>query len=243
MKSFLKEIESKFKEIQEQDQDGDKDQDFADVQIARMIASGMSKEDAIAKVKGKKYNEEAKPDFLDLDRDNDTNEPMKQAAAQANEATIEVPQEKLAQVKAQADDDDTIKVVDEEIDEQNVTGAIAGYNTPNAFSTKAQAKKKKNMKYESVQAAMDQKYAAMIESYSKFSTGNPKSTPSQTVNGTIKEVAKKLQEIEQLVKYTSRLKNESGIAGSTYGKSTHNALKKISERLLKISERVRSLGE
>jgi hypothetical protein len=245
MKSFLKEIESKFKEIQEQDQDGDKDQDFADVQIARMIASGMSKEDAIAKVKGKKYNEEAKPDFLDLDNDNDKEEPMKQAAkqAKANEATIEVPQEKLAQVKAQADDDDTIKVVDEEIDEQNVTGAIAGYNTPNAFSTKAQAKKKKNMKYESVQAAMDQKYAAMIESYSKFSTGNPKSTPSQTVNGTIKEVAKKLQEIEQLVKYTSRLKNESGIAGSTYGKSTHNALKKISERILKISERVRSLGE
>ena len=245
MKSFLKEIESKFKEIQEQDQDGDKDQDFADVQIARMIASGMSKEDAIAKVKSKKCNEEAKPDFLDLDGDNDTEETMKQAAkqAKANEATIEVPQEKLAQVKAQADDDDTIKVVDEEIDEQNVTGAIAGYNTPNAFSTKAQAKKKKNMKYESVQDAMDQKYAAMIESYSKFSTGNPKSTPSQTVNGTIKEVAKKLQEIEQLVKYTSRLKNESGIAGSTYGRSTHNALKKISERLLKISERVRSLGE
>ena len=245
MKSFLKEIESKFKEIQEQDQDGDKDQDFADVQIARMVASGMSKEDAIAKVKGKNYNEEAKPDFLDLDNDNDKEEPMKQAAAQAkaNEATIEVPQDKLAQVKAQADDDDTIKVVDEEIDEQNVTGAIAGYNTPNAFSTKAQAKKKKNMKYESVQAAMDQKYAAMIESYSRFATGNPKSTPSQTVNGTIKEVAKKLQEIEQLVRYTSRLKNESGIAGSTYGKSTHNALKKISERLLKISERVRSLGE
>jgi len=245
MKSFLKEIESKFKEIQEQDQDGDKDQDFADVQIARMIASGMSKEDAIAKVKGKKYNEEAKPDFLDLDGDNDKKEPMKQAAkqAKANEATIEVPQDKLAQVKAQADDDDTIKVVDEEIDEQNVTGNIAGYNTPNAFSTKAQAKKKKNMKYESVQAAMDQKYAAMIESYSRFATGNPKSTPSQTVNGTIKEVAKKLQEIEQLVKYTSRLKNESGIAGSTYGKSTHNALKRISERLLKISERVRSLGE
>ena len=234
MKSFLKEIESKFKEIQEQDQDGDKDQDFADVQIARMVASGMSKEDAIAKVKGKNYNEEAKPDFLDLDNDNDKEEPMKQAAAQAkaNEATIEVPQDKLAQVKAQADDDDTIKVVDEEIDEQNVTGAIAGYNTPNAFSTKAQAKKKKNMKYESVQAAMDQKYAAMIESYSRFATGNPKSTPS-----------KKLQEIEQLVRYTSRLKNESGIAGSTYGKSTHNALKKISERLLKISERVRSLGE
>jgi predicted component of viral defense system (DUF524 family) len=136
-----------------------------------------------------------------------------------------------------------IELTEDEIAEQNVTGAIAGYQTPNAFSTRAQAKKKKKMKYESVQKAMDNKYAAMIESYSRFATGNPKSTPSQTVNGTIKEVAKKLQEIEQLVKYTSRLKNESGIAGSTYGKSTNTALTKISERLLKISERVRSLGE
>ena len=56
-KSLINEIEDKFLEIQEQDQDGDNDQDFAEVQIARMVASGMSKEDAIAKVKGKDYNE------------------------------------------------------------------------------------------------------------------------------------------------------------------------------------------
>ena len=80
MKSFLKEIESKFKEIHETDQDGDNDKDFADIQIARMVASGMSKEDAIKKVKGKKYNEDAKPDFLDLDKDGDTEEDMKDAA-------------------------------------------------------------------------------------------------------------------------------------------------------------------
>ena len=238
MKSFLKEIESKFKEIQEQDKDGDGDKDFADIMMSRMKASGMSDEEA--KEKSKKYNEEAKPDFLDLDKDGDKEEPMKQAADQANEATDqEVENEKeilkLKQQQAALEED--------ELEEQNQTSAIAGYNIPAAFSTRAQAKKKKKMKYESVQRAMDQKYAAMIESYSKFATGNPKSTPSQTVNGTIKEVAKKLQEIEQLVRYTSRLKTESGIAGSTYGKSTHNALRKISERLLKISERVRSLGE
>jgi len=242
MKSFLKEIESKFANLQEQDQDGDKDQDFADVQIARMVASGIPKKDAIAKVKGKKYNEEAKPDFLDLDNDNDTEEPMKQAAKQANEVIKTNDPDAAAEMQKKNPNVD-IELTEDELGEQNVTGAIAGYQTPNAFSTKAQAKKKKNMKYESVSKAMDKKYEAMIESYSKFATGNPKSTPSQTVNGTIKEVAKKLQEIEKLVKYTSRLKNESGIAGSTYGRSTSNALNKISERLIKISERIRSLGE
>ena len=239
MKSFLKEIESKFKEIQEQDHNNDNKENFADIMIARMMKSGMSKEDAIAKVKNKKYNEEAKPDFLDLDKDGDKEEPMKQAADQANEATDqEVENEKeilkLKQQQAALEED--------ELDEQNVTGNLDGGagppRTPYAFG-----KKKRRYTYASVSEAMDQKYAAMIESYSKFATGNPKSTPSQTVNGTIKEVAKKLQEIEQLVRYTSRLKTESGIAGSTYGKSTHNALRKISERLLKISERVRSLGE
>ena len=38
------------------DKDGDGDEDFADVQVARMVASGMDKEKAIAKVKNKDYN-------------------------------------------------------------------------------------------------------------------------------------------------------------------------------------------
>ena len=39
------------------DQDDDGDKDFADVQIARMVKSGMSKAEAIKKVKDKEYNE------------------------------------------------------------------------------------------------------------------------------------------------------------------------------------------
>lgn len=45
-------------EAKKKDQDQDGDNDFADVRIARMIASGMSKAEAIAAVKNKEYNEE-----------------------------------------------------------------------------------------------------------------------------------------------------------------------------------------
>jgi hypothetical protein len=214
MKSFLKEIESKFQEINERDWDGDGEQESDKDEYMGV------KDKAIKKAMKK---EDAKPDFLDLDGDGDTEEDMKDAA---NE-TIKTSDPKTAMDLQKQDPDAEIELTEDELAEMSTTGGVAGYQTPYAFSTKA----------------MDAKYAALIESYSKFSTGNPKSTPSQTVNGTIKEVAKKLQEIEQLVRYTSRLKNESGIAGSTYKKSTHNALNKISERLLKISERVRSLGE
>ena len=232
MKSFLKEIESKFREINERDWDEDGEQESP-----RDEYMGV-KDKAIKKAMKK---EDAKPDFLDLDDDGDTEEDMKDAA---NEADIVVNDpKKIKDVEGEIGVNDRI-VVEDDLEEMNTTGGVPGYQTPYAFSTKAQAKKKKKMKYESVQKAMDKKYEALIESYSKFAMGNgPKTSPAKTVNNTIKEVAKKLQEIETFINYTNKLKNESGMTRAEYGKSTQTALNKISERLLKISERIRSLGE
>ena len=134
MKSFLKEIESKFKEIQEQDKDGDGDKDFADIMMSRMKASGMSDEEA--KEKSKKYNEEAKPDFLDLDKDGDKEEPMKQAAPQANEVIKTADADAAAELQKKNPDMD-IELTEDELDEQNVTGNLDGGagppRTPYAF--------------------------------------------------------------------------------------------------------------
>jgi len=90
---------------------------------------------------------------------------------------------------------------------------------------------------------IDSKYMELIESYRNFANGDSKKSPEQKVKSTIQEIAKKLQEIETLVKYNSKLKTESGVTSKVYGPSTTKALTKISERLIKISERVRSLGE
>lgn len=199
---------------------------------------------------------------------------------------------------------------DEELEEQNVTGAIAGYNTPAAFRktvkrvgyasgveesinkppnwtlgsyqkpedeeeeytdkfpfaendgiwqhknyeypskdltnspgiSKRKDKTQKN-KLASVAETMDAKYEKLIESYRSYATGDAKTTPEQKIKHTIKEVARKLQEIEQTINYASRLKTESGVARNGYGSTVDSALTKISERLIKISERVRALGE
>ena len=140
--------------------------------------------------------------------------------------------------------DANITVEEEDLEEASTTGGVAGYQTPNAFSKKIYNKRKKKTKWASVSEAMDKKYESLIESYSKFSMGNTsKSSPSKTVNETIRQVSKRLQEIETLINYTGRLKKESGMTRAEYGKSTFTALNKISERLLKISERIRSLGE
>ena len=198
--------------------------------------------------------------------------------------------------------------LDDELDEQNVTGAIAGYSTPNAFRKKVKkvgyatgieesvnAKpshkpgehqrpesyeetsqdkfpfssdldkwpnkeqqypvkfqnqpygtaniKDQTKKVSLVAEAMDRKYEQIIEGYRNFANGDSKISPEKKVKSTIQEIAKKLQEIETLVNYNSRLKTESGVTSTAYGPSTSKALTKISERLIKISERVRSLGE
>jgi ABC-type taurine transport system substrate-binding protein len=90
---------------------------------------------------------------------------------------------------------------------------------------------------------MDRKYEELIESYRRFATEDKHLSPEKKVKNTIKELAKKLQEIEILVNYNTRLKTESGVSSSAYGSSTQKALTKISEKLIKISERVRALGE
>jgi DNA-binding transcriptional regulator YhcF (GntR family) len=61
----LKDIAEAYQNIYEKkefdpsrDKDGDGDNDFADNMIARMVASGMSREEAIKKVKNKEYNKE-----------------------------------------------------------------------------------------------------------------------------------------------------------------------------------------
>ena len=113
------------------------------------------------------------------------------------------------------------------------------YPSKNLVGTPGTATKHKHM----VEDVLERKYEQLIESYRNFATSDSKTTPEQKVKNTIKEVAKRLQEIETMVNYNSRLKTESGVTSSTYGNSTKKALSKISERLIKISERVRALGE
>ena len=195
----------------------------------------------------------AKPDFLDLDKDGDTEEPMKKAAKERNEAVDQdkdgdndFDDIKIARMMASGmSKEDALKKVQEEkeLEEISVTGGLDGGagppRTPYAFSKK----EKKKMKYPGVAEAMDRKYEKLIEGYKQFSLGNGKSSPNQTVNRSIREVAKQLKSIEETIKHTSRLKTESGISNSGFTTGTKNALNKISERLIKISERVRSLGE
>ena len=287
MKSLLKEMQQKFKVV-EQDQDHDGDKDFADVMIARMVKSGMSREDAIKKVKEKQYNEQSGEGSISVTDPNKAKEladkgmdvklvdeglrgtldepyyievSIRDARKALNifadinngypEITIYGSNVYASFVQSEIEDlmgdfsayDIEVLESSSEIDEASTSAGAGAYNTPKAFSTPKQAQRKKKMKYVGVAEAMDKKYETIIESYKQYALGDAKITPSKRVKETIKDVSKKLQEIEQLVNYSSKLKTESGLSRDGYGPAVNNALTKISERLIKISERVRALGE
>ena len=66
-------------------------------------------------------------------------------------------------------------------------------------------------------------------------------TPKQKIGYSMREVRDKLTELDKLVKMNVRLKNEIGVDSTTYWKRTHGAMKKISERLVKLANKVGQL--
>ena len=66
-------------------------------------------------------------------------------------------------------------------------------------------------------------------------------TPKQKIGRSMREVRDGLNNLEKLVKMNVRLKNELNVYSGSYWKNTHKALHKISERLVKLANKVGQL--
>ena len=66
-------------------------------------------------------------------------------------------------------------------------------------------------------------------------------TSKQKIGYSMREVRDKLNELDKLVKMNVRLKNEIGVDSTSYWKNTHRAMNKISERLVKLANKVGQL--
>ncbi len=71
--------------------------------------------------------------------------------------------------------------------------------------------------------------------------GPPKTPYEQKIGRSMREVRDSLSGLERLVKMNVRLKNELNVDSRSYWKNTHKALHKISERLVKLANKVGQL--
>jgi hypothetical protein len=177
---------------------------------------------------------------------------------------------------------------EKELEEMTGTGAVAGYDTPNAFAKPGQTAKKnkrlanvtggevvddleeakdwlKNdvpanskkpltMKPTAISSAdaggiadksgmilaKDDEEASLNENRwleIKNGDGSPKAKMSRGVTS----IKQQLGEVEKFVNWYSKIKNENGVKRGDYYKRTNKSLHKIKERLMNLSEKIRTL--
>ena len=177
---------------------------------------------------------------------------------------------------------------EKELEEMTGTSAVAGYDTPNAFSKPGQTAKKnkrlanvtggevvddleegKDWLKNDVPAnskkplemkpittdssdsgeiadksgmilAKDDDEASLNENRwlaIKNEDGSPKAKMSKGISS----IKQQLGEVEKFVNWYSKIKNENGVKRGDYYKRTNKSLHKIKERLMNLSEKIRTL--
>jgi hypothetical protein len=138
--------------------------------------------------------------------------------------------------------EDLIKEIEtEEMDEATTTGAVAGYNTPNAF-------KKTDGTDDAAEPDADYvDYINRATGYKRVNENrwldlkNDESTPNQKIGKGIREMRKQLQEIEKFIEWYSKIKTENDLDSSQYWKRTQKHLNVMKERLNKIAIKIDKL--
>jgi hypothetical protein len=126
---------------------------------------------------------------------------------------------------------------EEEVDEATTTGAVDGYNTPHAFSSK-DGEKKKNKRMADIVG-----YTQVNEATNRFQQLRKEdATPNQKIGKGIREMRTQIQEIEKFVEWYSKIKTENDLDSSQYWKRTQKHLNVIRERLNKISQKIQNLS-
>ena len=129
------------------------------------------------------------------------------------------------------------ELIKKEIDEASTTGNIAGYETPNAFTGGPGKGKKKKKEISTNSTGYNVVKEGKYHDYRNDDT----LTAKQKIGRSMREVRDSLLHLEGLVKMNVKLKNELNVDSRSYWKNTHKALNKISERLVKLANKVGQL--
>ena len=129
------------------------------------------------------------------------------------------------------------ELIKKELDEATTTGNIAGYETPMAFTGGKGKGKKKKREISTNSTGYNMVKEGKYHNYRNDDT----MTPKQKIGRSMREVRDSLLNLEGLVKMNVRLKNELKVDSRSYWKNTHKALNKISERLVKLANKVGQL--
>ena len=143
-----------------------------------------------------------------------------------------------------------------ELDEMSTTAAVPGYQTPNAFSPSESDFEKTSkdnaevqgysvvpkQKKKNFESAYKQAMNVMHEgTYKEFRKDETRSS-NRKINDSIKNINKTIYEVERVVEHALKLKTEMNVDQRTLWGESMNRLRKISERINRITKKIHELG-
>ena len=136
--------------------------------------------------------------------------------------------------------DDSRDVYDDEypnMAEESTSGDVGAYDTPVAFI------KKKKMEGLLIQIIKEELLNEVT--YHKFKNEVKFRTKNEQLHKAIREVKRKIIEIDRIVEYTSRMKQElsEGEEGIRYWKATNNNMVRIAEMLNQLTNKIKNLQQ
>jgi hypothetical protein len=110
-----------------------------------------------------------------------------------------------------------------------------GLHTGRTTSTPSDAKRK----WEEFQSRTNIN-ESITESYRRFK--KKVTNPRQQMNNSVREIEKHLREVDKIVEYNLKLKTEMDVGGGTFYEGTNKRLARISERMNKLNNKLKELG-
>jgi hypothetical protein len=149
-------------------------------------------------------------------------------------------------------------------EEGNVTANVDGYQTPNAFAKSEEefektskdrievfgykkAKKSQHKHFKPIYTSESNSpykevMGIMYEGTYKEYRKDESRTVNRKINDSIKNINKTIYEVERVVEHALRLKTEMNVDQRTLWGSSMNRLRKISERINRITKKINELG-
>jgi hypothetical protein len=142
------------------------------------------------------------------------------------------------------------------LDEMSTTASVPGYQTPNAFSPSEEEFEEHNKEsaevygYKLVPKTKKKNYESVYKeamglinegTYNDFRRDETRSS-NRKINDSIKNINRTIYEVERVVEHALRLKTEMNVDQRTLWGESMSRLRKISERINRITKKIHELG-
>ena len=142
------------------------------------------------------------------------------------------------------------------LDEMSTTASVPGYQTPNAFAPSEEEFEKQSKEtaevygYKIVPKTKKKNYESVYKqamgvinegTYNDFRKDETRSS-NRKINDSIKNINRTIYEVERVVEHALRLKTEMNVDQRTLWGESMSRLRKISERINRITKKIHELG-